>query len=331
LLLAALAVMGGACAPAPPLGTEGGFAVRAGRLVDANGNDFVMRGVNFPLAWFPDRTDAFGSIKALGANAVRVVLGSGRRWGPSTPGQVAAAVALCKQHRLVCVLEVHDTTGFGEEAEAATLDEAAEYWIDVRDALAGEEEYVLVNIGNEPFGNTPDAGSRWAVDTAGVIRRLRAEGFAHALVVDAPNWGQDWQFTMRDRAADVFAGDRLANTVFSVHMYGVFDRRRLVDGYLEAFVRARLPIIIGEFGHFHSDGDPDEDAIMAAADRLGIGYLGWSWSGNSGGVEYLDIVDDFSADRLTPWGERLFRGPNGIAQSAREASVYGGSGRTAPR
>lgn len=127
---------------------------------------------------------------------------------------------------------------------------------------------------------------------------------------------------MRDNAASVFAADPARNTVFSVHMYGVFDTASEVEDYLGAFVDRRLPIVVGEFGHDHSDGDPDEDAILATCRRLGVGYLGWSWSGNGAGVEYLDLVHDFDAGRLTGWGQRFFNGADGVARPSNEASVY---------
>jgi mannan endo-1,4-beta-mannosidase len=62
-----------------------------------------MRGINHPHIWFQNQTTSFANIKALGANTVRVVLGSGKRWGPST--DVANVISLCKQNRLICVLE----------------------------------------------------------------------------------------------------------------------------------------------------------------------------------------------------------------------------------
>ena len=34
------------------------------------------------------------------------------------------------------------------------------------------------------------------------------------------------------------------------------------------------------------------------------------------------MVENFTADRLTTWGQRIFNGPNGIARTAEEASVY---------
>jgi mannan endo-1,4-beta-mannosidase len=144
-------------------------------------------------------------------------------------------------------------------------------------------------------------------------------------MVDAPNWGQDWQFVMRDNAAAVFAADPRRNTIFSIHMYGVFDTAAEVTDYLGRFRTAGLPLVIGEFGDMHSDGDPDENAIMATAQQLGVGYLGWSWSGNGGGVEYLDLVTNFDGSALTSWGRRLFTGADGITSTSREAAVFGGS------
>ncbi|MFD5373230.1 cellulase family glycosylhydrolase [Streptomyces griseoincarnatus] len=297
-----------------------GFRVQDGRLLEASGNDFVMRGVNHAHTWYADRLDSLDHIKAKGANTVRVVLSSGDRWTRNDTADVANVVTQCKRNRLICVLEVHDTTGYGEQSGAVTLSRAADYWIEVRDALVGQEDHVVVNIGNEPHGNT--GYSRWTDDTKAAIQKLRAAGFDHTLMVDAPNWGQDWAFTMRDNAASVFAADPDANTVFSIHMYGVFDTAAEVSDYLNRFVTAKLPVVVGEFGHDHSDGNPDEDAVLSVTRQLGIGYLGWSWSGNGGGVEYLDMVENFDPGRTTSWGKRLFDGPDGIAATSEEAAVY---------
>nr|WP_312888504.1 cellulase family glycosylhydrolase [Nonomuraea rhodomycinica] len=195
--------------------------------------------------------------------------------------------------------------------------------------LAGQESYVVVNLGNEPVGNNAVTPA-WTQATSAAITRMRAAGFQHLLMVDAPNWGQDWKGEMRDNAATVFDADPQKNTVFSLHMYGVYDTAAEINAYLDAFRTAGLPLVIGEFGNMHSDGDPDEDTIMAQAVARGIGYLGWSWSGNGGGVEYLDQVTAFDATRLTPWGERLLNGADGIRATAREATVYGGSTDTSP-
>ncbi|MBQ0994191.1 cellulase family glycosylhydrolase [Micromonospora sp. H61] len=306
-----------------PAHAAAGFSVAGGKLYDANGAEFIMRGVNHAHTWYPQQTSSFADVKALGANTVRVVLSSGDRWTRNTNADVANVISLCKANRLICVLEVHDTTGYGEQSGAITLDRAVDYWLSLADVLAGQERYVIVNIGNEPYGNQNYAS--WATDSANAIKRLRAGGLTHTIMVDAPNWGQDWSFTMRDNAASVFAADPARNTVFSIHMYGVFDTAAEISDYLGRFRTAGLPIVVGEFGFNHSDGNPDEDAILAYSQANGIGWLGWSWSGNGGGVEYLDLATNFNPASLTDWGQRLFNGVNGIRQTSREASVFGGT------
>ncbi|MFF0153972.1 cellulase family glycosylhydrolase [Micromonospora sp. NPDC005203] len=306
-----------------PAHAAAGFSVADGRLYDANGTEFVMRGVNHAHTWYPQQTNSFADVKALGANTVRVVLSNGDRWTRNTNADIATVISTCRANRLICVLEVHDTTGYGEQSGAITLDRAVDYWLSLADVLVGQERYVIVNIGNEPYGN--QTYGSWATDNANAIKRLRNGGLTHTIMVDAPNWGQDWSFTMRDNAASVFAADPARNTVFSIHMYGVFDTAAEISDYLGRFRAARLPIVVGEFGFNHSDGDPDEDTILAYSQANGIGWLGWSWSGNGGGVEYLDLATNFNPASLTTWGQRLFNGANGIRQTAREASVFGGT------
>ena len=307
----------------PPATQATGIHISNGRLLEGNGNDFVMRGVNHAHTWYPNQTQSLRDVKALGANSVRVVLADGHRWTANTAADVAAVVAQCKANRLICVLEVHDTTGYGEDAAAGTLDQAADYWIGLKSVLAGQENYVIINIGNEPWGNTDPAG--WTAPTIVAVQKLRAAGFEHTIMVDAPNWGQDWQGVMRANAQTVYNADTTGNLIFSIHMYSVFDTAAEITDYLNAFVTAELPILIGEFGGPADQwGDPDEDTMMATAEQLDLGYLAWSWSGNTDPI--LDLSIGFDPTQLSSWGQRIFNGANGIAQTSREATIYAGTG-----
>ncbi|MEU4215003.1 cellulase family glycosylhydrolase [Actinoplanes sp. NPDC026623] len=306
-----------------PASAAVGLHISGRNIVEANGQTFVMRGVNHPHVWYTNQTNSFADIKALGANTVRVVLGSGKRWGPST--DVANVISLCKQNRLICVLEVHDTTGYGEDSAAATLDEAVDYWISQKSVLAGQESYVAINIGNEPIGNTNAA--QWTSATTGAIAKMRSNGFQHLLMIDAPNWGQDWQYVMRDNAQTVLNADTLHNTVLSIHMYDVFSTAASITAYLDRFQAAGWPLVIGEFGWQRSSSNVDHETILAESAARGLGYLGWSWSGNTD--PYLDMATGFNPAQLTTWGERIFNGANGIKATAREATTYS-SGPTAP-
>jgi mannan endo-1,4-beta-mannosidase len=301
-----------------------GLHISGRNIVEANGQTFVMRGVNHPHVWFTNQTGSFANIKALGANTIRVVLGTGKRWGPST--DVTAVVSLCKQNRLICVLEVHDTTGYGEEGAAASLDEAVTYWISQKSALVGEENYVVINIGNEPIGNTNPA--QWTAATSAAIQRMRTNGFEHLLMADAPNWGQDWTNTMRDNAQTVWAADSRRNTVFSIHMYSVYNTASSITSYLDAFASKGLPLVVGEFGWRFNTGEVDHDTILAESASRGLGYLGWSWSGNTDPI--LDMATSFNPTQLTTWGQRIFNGANGIRATAREATIYSGVNPTTP-
>ncbi|MEU6374966.1 cellulase family glycosylhydrolase [Streptomyces sp. NPDC046909] len=329
IALLGLVVVGALCPAAAQAQTEPadvgtqatGLHIGNGRLLEGNGNDFVMRGVNHAHTWYPNELQSLADVKALGANTVRVVLADGHRWTANTASDVANVVSQCKVNRLICVLEVHDTTGYGEDAAAGTLDQAADYWIGLKDVLAGQENYIIINIGNEPWGNTGPEG--WTAPTIAAIKKLRTAGFEHTIMVDAPNWGQDWQGVMRANAQSVYAADTTGNLLFSIHMYSVFDTAAEITDYLNAFVTAKLPLVIGEFGGPADQwGDPDEDTMMATAEQLDLGYLAWSWSGNTDPI--LDLSIGFDPTQLSAWGQRIFNGVNGIAQTSKEATVYGG-------
>src|SRR3954471_17419196 len=91
-----------------PASAAVGLHISGTNIVEANGKTFIMRGVSHEHTWFTNQTSSFANIKALGANTVRVVL-SGGRWTANGPSDVANVVSLCKQNRLICVLEDHDT------------------------------------------------------------------------------------------------------------------------------------------------------------------------------------------------------------------------------
>ncbi|CAD0325066.1 cellulase family glycosylhydrolase [Xanthomonas hortorum pv. gardneri] len=300
-----------------------GLSVSGTRLRESNGNALVLRGVNLPHAWYTSRTDAaLVAIAATGANSVRVVLSSGYRWNRTPEAEVARIIARCKSLGLIAVLEVHDTTGYGEDGAAAGLAHATAYWTSIRKALIGNEDHVIINIGNEPFGNRLSA-SEWVNGHATAIAALRKSGLTHALMVDAPNWGQDWQFYMRDNAAALLARDSKRNVIFSVHMYEVFGSDATVNNYLRAFRDKKLTLVIGEFGGDHRGANVDEASIMRRAREYSVGYMGWSWSGNDSSTKSLDIAVGWNAARLSTWGTRLLLGADGIAATSRRASVFG--------
>ena len=302
-----------------------GLHISGTTIVESNGATFVMRGINHEHTWFTSQTSSFANIKATGANTVRVVL-SGGRWTANSAADVADVVALCKQNKLICVLEDHDTTGYGEDSAAYTLDQAVNYWTGLKSVLAGQEDYVVINIGNEPIGNTNPG--QWTAATVAAVQKMRSNGFQHLLMVDAPNWGQDWQYTMRDNAQTVLDADSQHNTVLSIHMYAVFNTASSITSYLDTFKSKGWPLVIGEFGWQYDSSQVDDQTLMSEAVKRGLGYIGWSWAGNNDPI--LDMTNNFDPNSLTTWGQRIVNGANGIKATSKQATIYGTSTTTPP-
>jgi len=314
-----------------------GLHVQNGHLYEAYGNRFIIRGINYPHAWFPENTDkSIPAIAATGANTVRVVLSNGERWHRNSEAEVANIIDLCKAHNLIAVLEVHDCTGWGdsynEPLNAAHISTATNYWISIKNALIGQEDFVIINIANEPHGNGVSAND-WQNDWITAIQALREAGLRHNIMVDAANWGQDWQGFMKERAPAIMAADPEQNLTFSVHMYEVYSDAKTAESYMDAFVSNGLPLVIGEFAASHFQHPIPAAEIMRLANERGFGYIGWSWSGNSRtnnpatDLRALDIVinnnGQFDHSTLTPWGEILINHKSyGIKATSRPASIF---------
>jgi mannan endo-1,4-beta-mannosidase len=313
-----------------PLASQAGFFISNGQLVDNNGTPFVMRGVNYPYNWYSWRGDTvvqqdLANIAATGANVVRVVLATGGQWTRNTGAQVSQIIAWCKALKMIAVLEVHDSTGWSESSAAVPISNATAYWLssDIRAAINGQENFVIINIANEPFGNTTTAN--YLPDTITAIQALRSGGLTHTIMIDGSTWGQDWQGTMRDNALQLWNADSLHNLVFSVHMYEVYQSLATVSNYMQAFDDKNLPLVIGEFGPINNGQFVDSESVIAQAQSRGNGYIGWSWSGNGGGGTGLDMTVNFDPAQLTTWGNRIVNGTNGIKATSVLASVFGSS------
>ena len=235
-------------------------------------------------------------------------------------------IALCKQNKLICVLEDHDTTGYGEDSAAYTLDQAVNYWISLKSVLVGQENSIVINIGNEPIGNNNP--SQWTAATTAAIQKMRSNGFQHLLMVDAPNWGQDWNFVMRDNGQTVLDADSQHNTVLSIHMYEVFNTASAITSYLDAFQTKGWPLVIGEFGGSARPATSTRDRAVRGGrpqPRLPGLVVGRQQR------PYLDMTVNFDPNQLTSWGQRIFNGTNGIKATAKQATIYAGRDDDADR
>lgn len=296
-----------------------GFYVDGTKLYDANGNEFILRGINHAHTWFKGQLKtAIPAIAETGANCVRIVLSNGYQWNKDSFESILEIIDLCKEYKLIAVLEVHDGTG---KNEGDVLEGIVDYWIEMKEALIGNEAYVILNIANEWYGDWSE--NQWAEAYISQIPRIREAGIENLIMVDSAGWGQ-YPMSIAKRGVDVFNSDPLKNTMFSIHMYGsAGGTKKVIKRNIDNVIKQGLCVCIGEFGYNHSDGDVDEMYIMEYCTEIGVGYMGWSWKGNGGGVEYLDIAKEWDGSVLSDdWGENLINSQNGIKATSKICTVF---------
>jgi mannan endo-1,4-beta-mannosidase len=310
---------GGPSAPLlpPPLAgakVAAGFFVQDGRLRDAYGGDFVIRGVNNPHYWFDTGAQyqaylALDTIASYGTNTIRVVWETG---GP--PALLREVLHRIVELEMVPMVELHDVTS---DTGRARLVDMAEYYAsaDVKQVLIDFREYLLVNIANEWSGNDFVGAYTEAVTY------LRSNGVSHTLVIDANGFGQNGQVII-DNAAALESADPERNLLFSVHMYERFGTNAAVDNFLNAATSRSIPVIVGEFGWEHNEQPVAWERILTRSDELGVGYLAWSWLGNDEQTAHLDMAVS-PAGPLTDWGSDVMTAaPGSIQQTSQRASIF---------
>jgi len=288
-------------------------------LRNADGSAFVMRGINHAHCWYQEQDEvAFEAIAATGANCIRIVCSDGDQWNADSKDSISTVLELAKKNNMVAILEIHDATG---KDEVEKLERAAEFWIENADVLQGTEDYCIVNIANEWYGSWN--ADKWCAGYKNVIPGLREAGIENVIMVDAAGWGQ-YGRSIRKNGIEVFEADPNANTMFSIHMYGMSGRYEWLIRYnLEGVTKQNLCVCVGEFGYTHSDGNVKEEYLMKYCAEHDIGTLAWSFKGNSGGVEYLDLSRDWEGKNLTEqWGMVAIEGEYGIRNTSKQSSAF---------
>ena len=268
-----------------------GFKVDGSKLLDRCGNEFVMRGVNLAYTWF--KSSAHSQLEAInkyGANAVRIVLSDGAKYTADDAASVKKMIDKCKEYGMVAIVEVHDATGSDDIND---LVKAANYFANMASVLKGTEHYVIINIANE--WHKSSSAANWRNGYKQAIPIIRKAGLRHCIMVDAGGYGQNAS-TIHKYGKEVLAADVENNIIFSIHMYGSAGNTNKIASNIDGVINQGLALCIGEFGWYHSDGDVDEQKILAYCKEKNIGWLAWSWYGNGSPVEYLDVVKDPSAD-----------------------------------
>ena len=198
----------------PSYNTGPGFFVSNGKLYDANGNEFRMRGVNRNHY---DSGSAAGIAKS-GANAVRIFV-------ETNYGQTFAGLESIVKNDHVANKEVpiitapSTTTGTATSCntDTATLtDVVTNSWVASASTWTQLDKYSIVNIANE-WG--PSSSTAWRDAYTSAVTAMRTAGYLGTLLVDAGGCGQDLDDLVSYSKA-VIDADPQHNVMFALHLYG---------------------------------------------------------------------------------------------------------------
>lgn len=297
------------------------FTTSKSSLLDANGNEFVMKGVNVPFAWFAKESfESLNEIARQNVNCVRIV------WTSKLPAEdLDSILQKCIDLKMVPMVELHDATGDTTETK---LYKMAEYFVstEMKSIIKKYDKYLLLNIANE-WGSHEVTAEYWKKAYEKCISLFRNEGIESLIVIDAPGWGQNSDPILL-YGQQLIDYDPLHNLLFSVHMYGSWNDESKIKADLQKSSELSLPLIIGEFGYNYNNGDNNltckvnHNQILKTCFELNIGYLAWSWTGNNAENKWLDLTEYSDWKTLTDWGSKVVLSEYGIKKTAKKTSIF---------
>jgi mannan endo-1,4-beta-mannosidase len=316
----------------PAYNTGDGFFVLNGKLYDANGTEFRIRGV--------DRchydSDSAAGIANSGANTVRMFMYYTSLGAATYVNVLQNEHINNKQVPIATMPYFPDTTASSGNNSTTELAAGVAWWVANAAAFKPLNKYLLVNIANE-WG--PSNSSTWSSAYISAIASMRAAGYLGPLVIDAGGWGQDVDDLLNYSTA-VFNSDPQKNIIFSLHIYGNIPTASVAPdlGQLAALSSSvGMVFIVGEFGPGQNYGPSPTmttpGQLITAAEANGIGWLGWAWDDNnlSGGASSNNSFSMTLAgpgiytktSDLTTYGQDIVLNPTyGLKTLAKPASIF---------
>ena len=321
--------------PRPVFNTGTGFFVSGGKVYDANGYEFVIRGVNQNQWWGNPAENllAIDEVAKTGANAVRAVM----NWvsgGSDTPTERRTIVERYLANNIVPIVEDHAATNSNDNESPAALATIVDKWLDPANLswLQQYEQKLILNIANEWGPNS----TVWRDTYIQQVQRLRNAGVNALIMIDAGGWGQEIN-TIKSWASAILNADPQKNVVFSIHFYSQWrteERSFDVGGgtydvltELNNVRNQGLPIVVGEFSWEGVDSVAYRaQRVMEICQQLGVGYMGWAWNYNNPST--LDMIPGTAYQynsnvNLSPWGDIIVNHPDaGIKATSVRATVF---------
>ncbi|MES2825141.1 MAG: cellulose binding domain-containing protein [Pseudomonadota bacterium] len=312
------------------------WTIQNGKVLDPNGQPFIFRGITVNHTAAPDKAvQAIKDAAAAGANAVQVEIAANvYNQAPTiTPEQLSSVIQACKNNKVVCVLEPNDVAGYPNAMGAASPDQTLGFWgYQGRQALAGQQDYVIIGMGNQALDNIP--AGEYSARMRSYLGHYISDLPGFLIMIDGSGWGQDASKEMQAFAAQNTYFAR--SVIYSVEMSNTtYASPESVRDYIATFAQTGSSLVIGSFAptpyyHPHSPQpiytiavELPAASVMEYAEQYGAGYFAWNWSGGTN--PGLNLTTNWDATALTHWGELALNGVNGIKATAKRATHFNNS------
>ena len=271
-----------AAAGATPVSANGRLQVKGGRIVNAKGKPFVIKGVStHGLSWYPQYVNksAFSSLKKRGANTIRLAMYTEEYNGYCTGDSE-------NRRNLEALLDkgVKEATALGmyviidwhilSDGNPLTHKKEAQAFFKKIAKKYNKYKNILFEICYEPNGNDGNWKNIKKYANA-VVKTIRSVNKKAIIIVGTPTWSQD---------VDAAAADPLKRSgiAYAFHFYASTHKQDLRNK-LEAAVKKGLPVIVSEFGLSEASGNGVVDIKEAnkwnkLMNRYKLGRVAWSLS-----------------------------------------------------
>lgn len=326
--------------PVGPMDFSKSFHTEGTKIMDGNGNEFVMRGLNYSYAWQTGDTWRIKSAHDKGCNAIRLNIGNGQNFGNdgylsyTSDDDLRGLLSDAKNNHIIAMPCPQNGTCADDPDIVA---KAVDYWIGRKDIMNEYAAYAILNITNEwyrggdeydgwhssttkrPQSEIDAAAKVWSETYVEAVTRLREEGIKNLIVIDVAGCGQGapvLNATYKDAlgndryyAQDIIDADASANgtgksnIAFSIHMYQISGRDpETVRRNINYCLNLNVPCVLGEFAFEHKVGKE-------------------AWSGG-GPVAWVDI-QEYSREKNVSWLAWSWTGNGGNAETC---DLFDGNG-----
>jgi len=329
--------------------------VNGSSLQDFNGNNIVLRGVNYPiiddynvqLDDFQAVEDKIDQVAMSGANCIRFQWytngvhykdqldpATNPGYGPGTldsyvnDGSLSHMISYTRSKGMISILELHDLTGGNDNAVFQS--QIMGFWTDpdVTQLIEENKTHLIINLANE-YGLVRFTGNQTAASTAfrnnyiTAIQALRNLNVDVPIMIDAPDYGQS-STELLAVADDLLAADTQGNIIFSTHTYwfGYANNQSAVQTKMNEMETSGLCCFLGEIANSQADapnycGELDLSTLYPIIlEEACSREIGWlGWSWDQDCDPDREMTTNGNVANATPYGTDLMANTNYGLQS----------------